>query len=167
MNYNNNLASGGLNNNNQQPRSKNYLNYENVNYYNDKYDDYITTNFDKTDKQLLHPQQVFEAPINEQRTYLSHLEAQQQFQQPQHFQQQQQAQQQQAQPQYQQPQPVSVDNQENVPHYAASNYYVCPTCLELAISSCDCQYRDCKCPEGHSWYLLNHSKVIGISPNHK
>jgi len=98
-------------------------------------------------------------------------QSQQQPQQPPQFQPQfqpQQTQQQQfqpqPQPQFQQPPQSTMQNfkQPNI----INNYYLCPVCNQLAISTCNCQFRDAYCSNGHNWYYYNGNKQQGLSPNH-
>lgn len=49
-----------------------------------------------------------------------------------------------------------------------TNYYQCPQCQQLAVSTCGCQFKDSVCPNGHKWYKLsNGNKQFGQSPNHQ
>ena len=49
----------------------------------------------------------------------------------------------------------------------SSNYYECPVCKNLAVSTCSCQFKDASCPNGHKWFRsINGIKQIGTSPNH-
>jgi hypothetical protein len=49
-----------------------------------------------------------------------------------------------------------------------SNIFSCPSCGDLAVSVCDCPFRDSICPNGHQWYIFNNNneKRLGVSENH-
>lgn len=124
---------------NQGPQSKNYLAYDFSGNPYDKYEGYSVTNFERSDKVLSQPSNVLEP--------LEIPDHQPQTQRKKGF------------------QVLNVAPEESVKQ--TSNYYQCPVCLELAVSSCDCEYRDCKCSSGHSWYRVSGVKTLGVSPNHK
>lgn len=138
MNYNQSNQS--------QSGSRNYLAYDMSSNPFDKYEGYVMTNFDQSDKKLFEPSNMLEETPSFSQQQLIHN------QRAQHVQQQ----------TYQQP-----VNQSEQKLHNTNNYFQCPTCLELAISSCDCEYRDCSCPNGHKWYRVSGVKTMGISPNHR
>lgn len=46
------------------------------------------------------------------------------------------------------------------------NYYACPQCNEVAVATCNCQYRDSQCSKGHKWYSNKGIKTSGSSHSH-
>lgn len=64
---------------------------------------------------------------------------------------------------------ITNNNLNNIPiNNSSSNYYQCPQCQQLAVSTCGCQFKDSVCPNGHKWYKLsNGNKQFGPSPNHQ
>jgi hypothetical protein len=48
-----------------------------------------------------------------------------------------------------------------------NNFYICPVCYETSIKTCNCQYKDSQCNNGHKWYkTINGIKKVGTSINH-
>lgn len=48
-----------------------------------------------------------------------------------------------------------------------NNYFECPSCKQLATSTCNCRYRDAKCINGHTWFINEQNKKqLGVSPSH-
>jgi len=133
--------------------SKNYLAYDMSSNTHDKYEGYIVTNFEQSSKILQQPSNIIELQENNPSVTQHYPQPQPQQQ---HIHQ-------------NKPQGFQVLNNpmETPKLHQTSNYYQCPVCLHLADSSCDCEYRDCSCPNGHNWYRVSGVKTMGISPNHK
>lgn len=54
-----------------------------------------------------------------------------------------------------------------IPIPYSGSYYTCPQCNQLAISTCNCSFRDASCANGHKWFTPSPGmKQFGVSSNH-
>lgn len=156
-----------------QPQSRNYLAYDVSRDPFDKYEGYAVTNFDQSGKNLNGPSNILNnetfAPNSSSEGVPRHVSHQQQLFDTTRpsggWNNRQQIQQIQTQPKGFEVLNTPTEKQGKL--NSTSNYFQCPLCLELAISSCDCEYRDCSCSNGHKWYRVSGVKTMGISPNHR